>query len=180
MTRSVLAGDCDTRIPSESNIFRCLMVERIAGVLGRTMSRLLVLEDDALLQTLLAMLLETAGYDVVTALPDEWSTACASSAPDIVVVGCDGRGTFEPGWRLAPLLRQALPGVVMIMLSTNVVAVQEVGRSTRGRLFDAGVRKPFSAGELLTTIKACHAAEARRPQAQPHGGDAGALVEYPL
>ena len=156
------------------------MVERIAGGSCRIMSRLLVIEDDALLQTLLAMLLETAGYDVAAALPDDWPTVCARSVPEIVVVGCDGHGTFEPGWHLAPLLRQALPNAAIIMLSTNTSAVEEVGRSARGRLFDAGVRKPFSADELLSTITACRAAEVHQTQVNAGSGDVASFVAYPL
>lgn len=125
------------------------------------MTRLLVLEDDPQMQTLLVMLFEDAAYEVMTAMPDD-ALLAALAHPEIVVVGCDGTGTFEPGWQVAELLRRQLPEATMIMLSTNAVAIHEVGHTARGRLFDGGMRKPFFISDLLACVAACHATQAQR------------------
>ncbi len=36
------------------------------------------------------------------------SLSAALAHTEIVVVGCDGTGTFEPGWQVAELLRRQL------------------------------------------------------------------------
>jgi DNA-binding response OmpR family regulator len=138
------------------------------------MTRLLVLEDDPQMQTLLVMLFEDAAYDVMTAMQDD-ALSAALAHPKIVVVGCDGTGTFEPGWQVAELLRRQLPAATMIMLSTNARAVHEVGHTVRGRLFDGGVRKPFFISDLLACVAACHATQSQRlgssVAASPRRGD---------
>ena len=126
------------------------------------MTRLLVLEDDPQMQTLLVMLFEDATYEVMTAMPDD-ALLAALAHPEIVVVGCDGTGTFEPGWQVAELLRRQLPAATMIMLSTNAGAVHEVGQTARGRLFNSGMRKPFFVSDLLACVAACHTTQPQRP-----------------
>jgi DNA-binding response OmpR family regulator len=125
-------------------------------------TKLLILEDDPLMQTLLVMVFQHAGYEVLTAMADEVIPS-ALDQPAILVVGCDGRGTFEIGWRVAEQLRRQLPAATMIMLSTSAAAVGEVGQTARGCLFDAGLRKPFSVPELLACVATCHARRSHHP-----------------
>ena len=123
-----------------------------------TMPTLLLLEDDQVLRSLLVEVFEDAAYQVFTAMPAGCVPGIQHAAPDIIVIGCDGCGNFEPGWQVAQMLRQVFPATTMIMLSTNTEAVQEVGRTARGCLFDAGVRKPFALADLLETVACCHRA----------------------
>ena len=120
--------------------------------------RVLLLEDDPLLQTLLFEVFGAANYQVATATPDDCLGKVQTCVPDIIVVGCDGRGTFQRGWQVAHSLRPVCPDSAMIMLTTNWDVVQEVGHTARGRIFDAGLRKPFAITELLQTVAVCHAA----------------------
>lgn len=113
--------------------------------------RVLVFEDEAAVQVLLVELFARAGYQVLTAMPDDCLERVGAFEPHVVLVGCDSRGTFERGWDVLERLRPLCPDASFIMLSTNYAVVQEVGHTARGRLFDAGLRKPFSVDELLTT-----------------------------
>jgi DNA-binding response OmpR family regulator len=126
-----------------------------------TVTNILILEDDPFMQTLLVMLFQDAGYEVMTAMADD-DLPVARAHLEIVVVGCDGPGTFEQGWQVAESLRRQLPAATMIMLSTNAAAVREVGHTARGCLFDAGVLKPFLVADLLACVTACHAARSQR------------------
>ncbi len=128
----------------------------------------LVLEDDPLLQTLLFEVFGAANYQAATATPDDCLGKIQTCVPDIIVVGCDGPGTFQRGWQVAHSLRPVCPDSAMIMLTTNWDVVQEVGHTVRGQIFDAGLRKPFALAELLQTVAVCHAA---RRNHQRHGSD---------
>ena len=54
----------------------------------------LVLEDDPLLQTLLFEVFGEVNYQVSTATPDDCLSKVQTCVPDIIVVGCDGRGNL--------------------------------------------------------------------------------------
>ena len=129
--------------------------------------KILLLEDDPWLETLLLDVFREAGHQVCTATPEDCLFKAQTFVPDVIVIGCDGRGTFRPGWQVAQILRQVCPNSALIMLSTNWEAVQEVGQTARGRAFDAGLRKPFSITELLQTVAVYRAA--RPPSARLPG-----------
>ena len=121
-----------------------------------THAKLLLIERDPLLQSLLIDIFTFAGYDVHAALHwDDLQTIVERFAPDIAVVSGGARGTFAEGWRVARQLRQGTPSLSLVMLSTNEGAVAEVGQTERGRLFDAGMRKPFILDELLAMVASC-------------------------
>ena len=121
-----------------------------------TQARLLLIERDPLLQSLLIDIFTYAGYDVHAALhDDDLETIVVHFAPDIAVISGGTRGTFAEGWRVARQLRQTTPALPLVMLSTNGAAVAEVGQTERGRLFDAGMLKPFMLDELLAMVASC-------------------------
>ena len=122
-------------------------------------STVLVLEDDPMLERLLLEVLGEAGYQISAATPFDCLGKIQACVPDVIVIACDDRGTFRCGWQVAYTLRQACPNSALIMLSTNWKAVQEVGHTSRGRIFDAGLRKPFSITALLQTVVACRTAQ---------------------
>ena len=115
--------------------------------------RVLVIEDDEVLQSFLVELLTDAGYDVYTALHDDDVRAIASEVELALVLICGSkRGTFAAGWRVAQTLHEAIPRLPLLMLSTNPDALAEVGKTKRGKMFVAGLPKPFQVESLLTTI----------------------------
>lgn len=122
--------------------------------------KLLLIESDPLLQLLLLEIFSNAGYDVYPAAHDVDAISVVDEVvPDIAVITGGPRGTFATGWRTAARLHQARGGLPMIMLTTNEGAVREVGQTERGRLFVAGLRKPFAVDELLTLVAQWHPAQ---------------------
>lgn len=116
--------------------------------------RVLVVEDDAAVLMMLVEVLRERGFCVAGAARPELAYPLIDDfRPQIVVIGTDGRGTFERGWRLAALLRQHLPDLPLLMVSTSDAAVAEFGITPRGRLFDAALLKPFRIQELVTQLQ---------------------------
>ncbi len=118
--------------------------------------KLLIIEDDPFLQTLLLEVFCGAGYQVAAAMPDDCLAQARQFHPEIVVVACDGRGSFEPGWQVAETLHREFASTPFVMLSTNSKVIDEVTHgSSRGSLFDAALCKPFSLVELLRIVETC-------------------------
>ena len=117
-----------------------------------TIPRLLLLEDDPSLQTLLDTALSSAGYAVTNALPNDYLFMTQEVKPHIVILGSNDRELGAAGWVMAELLRQSFPRLVLILLSPHAAAIDEVGVSPRGQCFDAGLRKPFKIDQLLHLI----------------------------
>ena len=116
--------------------------------------KVLISEDDLAIATMLTLVLEEEGYDVAVAYSAGAAVELATAfQPDTILIGNDGFGTFEPGWRAAERLAQVLPHVPRIMLSTSDAAVAEGGVTERGKLFNAVLRKPFPLGVLLNLIR---------------------------
>jgi DNA-binding response OmpR family regulator len=116
--------------------------------------RLLISEDDPVLATMFLQLLGDQGYEVAVAYsPEEAVNVARTFQPQVVLIGNDGRGTFEPGWETAEALSRLMPGTPLIMLSTLDAAVEEVGVTERGRLFRAGFLKPFPFEPFITLIQ---------------------------
>lgn len=114
--------------------------------------RVLLIEDDAAVQTVLYDVLCSAGYEVHVAMPDDAVYVAHEVAPAVLLLGCDGCGSVAPAWLLGDVLRRELPEVVLIMLTTSADAIAEISQRARGCVFDAGLCKPFGIGELLETI----------------------------
>ena len=121
------------------------------------MPTVLLLEDDPLVLTLLVLVFADAGYQVVTELNGEGLAHTCGTSPAVIVVGRDKGGSFDRGWQAAKVLRARHPEARLIMLSTDPTAVQEVGHTARGSLFDAGFCKPCSLAELLHAVTDCYA-----------------------
>lgn len=116
---------------------------------------LLVLETDRALQTLIATILSQAGYTVHTTMPEDYLYTVQQLRPILVILNCDRYGMTIPGWDLAYILRREHPQALLLMLSTDPEAVEEVGVTARGRQFSAALRKPFLAEELLALVSRC-------------------------
>ena len=119
------------------------------------MRKLLLIENDPLMELVLETVLGSAGYEVVTTVPEHGVATALAWNPDIVTVDCDDCWGFELGWHIGHEVREASPTVVMLMLSSHAKAVAEVGQTARGQVFNAGLPKPFSIAYLLDTVAAC-------------------------
>jgi DNA-binding response OmpR family regulator len=117
--------------------------------------RLLITEDDRAIGTMLVELWNDHGYDVTVAYAlDQARHLATEFRPHVVLIGNDGRGNFEPGWRMAWSLAELLPQAPLVMLSTSDAAIDEVGLTERGRLFAAAMLKPFTTSRLLSIVDA--------------------------
>ena len=113
--------------------------------------RCLIVEQDVQLLAVLVELFANAGYDVDTALDtDDLRRVAAGSRPHLAVIGDGACGTYDLGWRVARALKRVDPALPLIMLTSDYHALAEVGTTLRGRMFAAGLRKPFPVAELLS------------------------------
>jgi DNA-binding response OmpR family regulator len=114
------------------------------------MARVLVVDDEADIRSLVRALLERAGYDVVEAKDgNEGLRVFFSAQPDLVVLdvsmpGLDGWGTLER-------IRE-LSDVPVLMLTAQARELAKV-RGLRGGADDY-VTKPFGRQELLARVEA--------------------------
>jgi DNA-binding NtrC family response regulator len=120
----------------------------------------LIIEPDVALQTLFIELLAAAGYEVVTALhSDDLRQIVHTSNPVVGLIAGGRRGGFTAGWQTAAALKAISRDLPLIMVTTNYAAVDEVGRTRRGGLFVAAIRKPFAIDDLIATLTRVSAAE---------------------
>ena len=111
--------------------------------------RILVVDDDADILRLLAMRLQTAGYEVETAPSAEKALALvAANKPHLVVTdlrmgGMNGMAMFE-------VLRQNDPGMPVIILTAHG-SIPEAVEATRRGVFGF-LTKPFDSKELLQQV----------------------------
>ena len=111
--------------------------------------RILVVDDDQTVRSVLQRTLENAGYDVITAADGQEALDKISSVDvslvllDIMMPGLDG---FEVLERIPPDLN-----IPVIMLSG--IRDENTKIDTLGLGADDYIEKPFSPGELLTRIQ---------------------------
>jgi two-component system nitrogen regulation response regulator GlnG len=118
------------------------------------LGNVLVVDDDpAVLMMLVEVLRERGFYVAGAATSVQAQELMLDFIPQAAVIGTDGRGTFDQGWRLAARLRRQMPRLPLIMVSTSDAAVAEVGVTERGRLFDAALLKPFRIRELVAHLQ---------------------------
>jgi DNA-binding NtrC family response regulator len=120
--------------------------------------RLLLIEDDPALQTLLIEVFTRDGYFVRSAVDAHDALSIADRMrPHVAVVGADGHGTFVAGWHVVTALHGEQPWLPLVMLSTSRDAMLEVGVTPRGKCVVAGLLKPFRLDDLLATVARCAA-----------------------
>ncbi len=115
--------------------------------------RVLIAEDDAPVAAMLLEIFTQLDYEVSAAVSLEQTLEVAARVrPGVVLVGLDGYGNFEPGWRAATMLARMFPGSHLVMIATSDAAVAEVGQTPRGRTFTAALLKPFELDQLIALI----------------------------
>ncbi|WP_369639392.1 response regulator, partial [Nocardia sp. JMUB6875] len=85
--------------------------------------RVVIAEDDALLREGLALLLKTAGIDVIASVDnaDDFLRVVTADRPDVVVVDVRMPPTFtDDGLRAAVRAREIPPGLPVLVLSAWV------------------------------------------------------------
>ncbi len=111
--------------------------------------RILIVDDDADILRLLAMRLQTAGYEVETAPSAEKALAlAAANKPHLVVT--DLRMGGMNGLALFDTLHQSDPGLPVIILTAHG-SISEAVEATRRGVFGF-LTKPFDSKELLQQV----------------------------
>ena len=113
----------------------------------------LLIEHDPTVQLILIDMLSHAGYDVGAAVsPEDVRAIFTWCRPAVAVISGGSRGTFATGWQMAQYIAAHDPTLPLIMLTTNQAVLNEVGQTERGRLFVAGLLKPFDLHAFLATV----------------------------
>ncbi len=111
----------------------------------------LVVDDEEGLRHMLRLILERAGYDVVSAIDGEDALECLARRSDIWVALCDLRMPRLDGLGFLERARERFPGVLVIMMSaygTTDTAVEAV----KCGAYDF-VSKPFRPDEIVITLR---------------------------
>lgn len=120
---------------------------------GATRAQILVVDDEAHLRKLIAIILRSAGYDVITASSGvDALTRLGEALPDLVVSDVmmpelDGFGLLE-NMRANARLR-AIPVIMLTAMSETDHVVQGLGLGA-----DDYLAKPFQRAELLARVRA--------------------------
>lgn len=112
--------------------------------------RILVVDDEEMVRSLLQRTLEKAGYDIITAANGQEALDKMSQF-DVSLVFLDIKMPVLDGFQTLELIRQQF-NVPVIML-TGIGEVISV-RDTLALGADDYIRKPFKTGELLARIQA--------------------------
>ena len=139
------------------------------------MARILIVDDDAAVQTTVRLLLERAGHSVVTAGDGRKGLAMFESGDfdllflDIFMPGMDGFETMR-------LIHQLRPLVPIIVISGRPISSEPDGAPdflTMAIKLGAvsSLQKPFKPAALLAAVDRClEAAKRRSPPSQPASG----------
>jgi DNA-binding response OmpR family regulator len=121
-------------------------------VTARSGNLILVVEDDDCLRTHIALLLETAGYEVVEAATGEEALAAARKRPPDAVA-LDVCLPVLSGYEVCRALKEEQPGIGVLFISGERV---ESFDRVAGLLIGADdyLVKPFAADELLARVRA--------------------------
>ncbi len=113
--------------------------------------RILVVDDEESLRHMLRLILERAGYAVVTAAQGREALAILEGDPEIWVALCDLRMPELDGLGFLEQARQRFPGLLVIMMSaygSTDTAIEAVKRGA----YDF-VSKPFRPDEIVITLR---------------------------
>jgi CheY-like chemotaxis protein len=116
--------------------------------------RILVVDDEPALVTMLARILRSDGHQVMVATSGEEAIAILANAPADVVISDLGMGAGMNGWDLAAAVR-TMPGPPHFILTTGWGAeIDPAAAITRG--VHAVVSKPYRLPDLRKVLAALH------------------------
>jgi len=131
-------------------------------------SRVLVVDDEADIRTILALILRRAGYEVVTAGDGiEALLAIERQPPDLVLL--DVMMPRLDGFETLRRIRdgQATAQLPVILLSTRVQPADRIPGLDRGA--DDHVPKPFEPADLLARVRSLLERAGAGPSSAPRG-----------
>jgi len=126
----------------------------IEGIANMADKRILIVEDDRDNTTLIRLLLEREGFDVLTADNGEKGLALTrSKKPDLIVLDLDL--PVMDGWRMIEKLKKGAKtrDIPIVVVTAHLL------HDERSKAFEAGcqgyVSKPFQVRDLVAEIKRC-------------------------
>ena len=122
--------------------------------------RVLAVDDDPALATLVAVLLRPDGHAVVTANSGEEAAERLARDRFDLVISDLGLGTGMTGWELAEHVRAVHAGTPFILVTGWGAAIDPAEARARG--VDAVIAKPFRAAQLRAAV-----ADVRGQMAEP-------------
>lgn len=140
----------------------------------------LLVEDDAVLSTLVSGLIAEAGYQPITIADHaQIPSAIERWRPRCVILDGEVRATGEGrSWDDAVALRRAHPALPVLMFTADTAALAEAksGTSERSRAahFTGSVSKPFLVEEFLATLRAAMPDSAQPDSPRSHADPARA------
>jgi len=130
--------------------------------------RLLVVDDDATIREMLQMVLESEGYEVVTAPHGKAAFALLEQVrPNVILL--DMKMPVMDGWGFMAEYRRRPGAKAPVVILT---AAQDDSRRAGEAGADAYVAKPFAIDDLITVLDRCIAAGAGT-RAAPHDRTVG-------
>ncbi len=115
------------------------------------MTRILLVDDDALLRLTIVMTLEEAGYEVVPARDGVEALAILAEDPPITLVLSDINMPKMDGPTFLSKAKERYPSLPVIMLSINSVWSWELPMQAAGA--HGYLPKPFTTQELLRSVQ---------------------------
>ncbi|MHB1163387.1 MAG: response regulator [Minisyncoccota bacterium] len=114
--------------------------------------KILVIEDDTFLSSLLSGELQQAGYEVLSANDGERGVEMAKKMPDLILLdlimpGMDG---FET---LAKLKADPVTASIPVVVASNLGEPEEIKRAKDGGALDFLVKVHFTPKEIIEKIK---------------------------
>ncbi|MBX9647122.1 MAG: response regulator [Xanthobacteraceae bacterium] len=138
------------------------------------MARILIVDDDAAVQTTIRLLLERAGHDVVSASDGRKGLLSLEAGQfdllflDLFMPGMDGFETMR-------MVRQQHPRIPIIVISGQSLPSESesipdfLAMATKlGAV--TSLQKPFKPPDLLAAVARCLEAAGRHPASRPSGG----------
>jgi two-component system, cell cycle sensor histidine kinase and response regulator CckA len=112
----------------------------------------LVVDDEAVVRDVTALLLENAGFRVVAAASGEEALALLERDGDVEVALLDAMLPDHDGGEIAAALRRRRPGLPIVVASgyDEETVTRQVGQIPGARF----LRKPYASSELVATLAA--------------------------
>ncbi|MBV8976513.1 MAG: response regulator [Alphaproteobacteria bacterium] len=113
------------------------------------MAKILAVEDEYFVRSLVVETLADAGHSVLDAADGEEALAIVKDSPDIALIVTDVRMPRLDGFALARLARELRPGLAVLFMTGYTGASPPAELATAKML-----NKPFAPEELVATVDA--------------------------
>jgi CheY-like chemotaxis protein len=110
-------------------------------------ARVLVVDDEPAIQSVLKLILLSEGYDVVVAASGAEALTCVTQQPPAVVL-LDLQMPGMNGWQVHDQVRRTMPGVPIVYMS----AARHVQREAAAHQAAGYLAKPFDVDGVVDTV----------------------------